>query len=237
MALISYNVSTRVIYTFIFRQRDTPVQKRTASFSCLLVLLSLTTVLTFPIQAKAQAPAQTKGEAAATPVRGWQPLVNLLGALTPSVDTSLALTPKDVTDRITQLLDQGQNQMALDAITTRLQQRENNAEINIDVQLLFLQGRAQSQLGQRNDAIESYKQLTVFYPELPEPWNNLATEYMRQGNLDLAAEALDMALLASPDYTLALQNQGELQLMLAHDSFKKAGNLQRSQETEYVLQP
>lgn len=235
MALISYNVSIRVISTFIFRQRDTPVQKRTASFSRLLVLLSLTTVLTLPIQAQAQ--AQTQVEAAATPVRGWQPLVNLLGALTPSVDTSLALTPKDVTDRITQLLDQGQNQMALDAITARLQQRENNAEINIDVQLLFLQGRAQSQLGLRNDAIESYKQLTIFYPELPEPWNNLATEYMRQGNLDLAAEALDMALLASPDYTLALQNQGELQLMLAHDSFKKAGNLQRSQETEYVLQP
>src|SRR5699024_1367542 len=104
------------------------------------------------------------------------------------------------------------------------------------VQLLFLQGRAYSQAGQHNEAIESYRQLTIFYPELPEPWNNLATEYMRQNKLDLAQEALDMALTANPNYALALQNKGELQLMMAHESFNRAGNTERTQDTEYLMQ-
>ena len=178
-------------------------------------------------------PALTQVQTA--PTRGWQPLINVLDALTPKVDTSLALTPKDITDRITQMLNNGQNQEAVDAIQKRLQEREANAEINVDVQLLFLQGRAQSQLGRHNEAIESYRQLTIFYPELPEPWNNLATEYMRQNKLELAQEALSMALLANPNYQLALKNQGELQLMLAHESFKQAGATDRSTETNYIL--
>lgn len=167
--------------------------------------------------------------------RGWKPLIRALDALTPKVDTSVPMTPKDVTDRITLLLNNNQSQEALEAINKRLAQREANAEIGVDVQLIFLQGRAYSQLEQHEKAIESYKQLTVFYPELPEPWNNLATEYMRQDKLELAKEALDMALLANPNYQLALQNQGELQLMLAHKSFQQAGNTERSKDTQYIL--
>lgn len=203
------------------------MQKRTNRVYRFVTLLCVTVALGY----------LTPTQAETTPTRGWQPLVKVLDALTPKIDTSLALTPKDITDRITQMLNNGQNQEALAAIQKRLQERENNAEINVDVQLLFLQGRAQSQLGLPNDAIESYRQLTIFYPELPEPWNNLATEYMRQNKLGLAAEALDMALLANPNYQLALKNQGELQLMLAHESFKKAGDAQRSQDTQYLLEP
>lgn len=203
------------------------MQKRTNRVYRFVTLLCVTVALGY----------LTPTQAETTPTRGWQPLVKVLDALTPKIDTSLALTPKDITDRITQMLNNGQSQEALAAIQKRLQERENNAEINVDVQLLFLQGRAQSQLGLPNDAIESYRQLTIFYPELPEPWNNLATEYMRQNKLGLAAEALDMALLANPNYQLALKNQGELQLMLAHESFKKAGDAQRSQDTQYLLEP
>lgn len=202
------------------------MQKRTNRVYRFVTLLCVTAALGYLAPTQAQTP----------PPRGWQPLINVLDALTPKIDTSLALTPKDITDRITQMLNNGQNQEALNAIQKRLQEREDNAEINVDVQLLFLQGRAQSQLGLPNEAIESYRQLTIFYPELPEPWNNLATEYMRQNKLNLAAEALDMALLANPNYKLALKNQGELQLMLAHEAFKKAGDAERSQSTEYILQ-
>lgn len=169
--------------------------------------------------------------------RGWQPLVRALDALTPKVDTSIALTPKEITDRITQMLNNGENEAALDSINKRLQQRENNAEIGIDVQLLFLKARALSQLKEHDQAIEQYRMLTTFYPELPEPWNNLGAEYMRQNKLDLAQEALDMSLQAQPNYSLALQNLGELQLMKAHQYFELAGNKQRSEETSYILKP
>ena len=162
------------------------------------------------------------------PVRGWQPLVNLLDALSPQVDTAIPPNAKDVTDRINALLDAGQNQEALELIQARLKQRESQAELGVDVQLLFLQARAYSQLAKHNQAIELYKKLTIFYPELPEPWNNLATEYMRQNKLALAQEALDMALLADPNYKIALENQGELQLMLAQQSFEKARTTQNT---------
>ena len=184
------------------------MSKRTPLFFALFLLLALSYTMPTHAQPSTQ--------------RGWQPLINVLDALTPSIDTSLAPTSKDITDRITQMLNNGQNQQALEAAQQRLQEREDNAEINVDVQLLFLLAREQSQLGLSNEAIESYRQLTIFYPELPEPWNNLATEYMRQNKLDLAAEALDMALLAKPNYSLALQNQGELYLMQAQTAFDKA---------------
>lgn len=203
------------------------MQKRTNPVYRFVTLLCFAAALIYLAPAQAQT----------APTRGWQPLINVLDALTPKIDTSLALTPKDITDRITQMLNNGQNQEALEAIQKRLKEREDNAEINVDVQLLFLQGRAQSQLGLSNEAIESYRQLTIFYPELPEPWNNLAAEYMRQNKLGLAREALDMALLTNPNYKLALKNQGELQLMLAHESFRKAGDAERSEETQYILQP
>lgn len=206
--------------------------KRHHILGSLVCCLGTTSALLMPAFAQSPEPIfpETRAE-----IRGWQPLVRALDALTPDVDTSLALTPKDVTDRIAALLDQGQNEAALEAINKRLQQRENNAEIGVDVQLLFLQGRAYSQLGQHPKAIESYKQLTIFYPELPEPWNNLAAEHMRLHQLDLAKEALDMALLANPNYRLALENQGELQLMLAHRSFEKAKNADRTKDTFYLL--
>lgn len=213
--------------------RNIPVFKRLFFFTSFCAVLGLS--LNVPLVAHAQSTGAIFNDAPATP-RGWQPLVRALDALTPSVDTSVPLTPQDITNRITALLNQGQNEQALQAIEKRLAQREASGEIGVDVQLLFLQGRAYSQLGQHTKAIESYRQLTVFYPELPEPWNNLATEYMRQHQLELAQEALDMALLANPNYALALQNYGELQLMLAHQAFQKAGNAERSKDTQYILE-
>src|SRR5690606_25343070 len=44
---------------------------------------------------------------------GWKGLARLLEALTPNIDTSLPLTPAQITTRISNMLDQGQNQEAL----------------------------------------------------------------------------------------------------------------------------
>lgn len=177
-------------------------------------------------------------EPTATPEGGWKGLARVLDALTPSVDTSIPLTSSQVTLRISSLLNQGHPELALEAIEKRLQQREERAEIGVDVQLLFLQGRALSALGRHSEAIESYRQLTIFYPELPEPWNNLGAEYMRQGKAEMAREALEMALTAAPDFTTAKVNLGEVQLMLAEQAFKAAGNTgsERAQQTQEILQ-
>jgi Tfp pilus assembly protein PilF len=84
--------------------------------------------------------------------------------------------------------------------------------------------------------------MTTYYPELPEPWNNLAAEYIAQDKLDLALEALKMALTADPSYALARANMGEVQLMLANDTYRQAAAsgvpkaAQRAQQTGQILQ-
>ncbi len=153
---------------------------------------------------------------------GWKGLARLLEALTPNIDTSVPLSASDITNRISAMLDQGDNQAALDIIQKREIQLADANSIGTDVQLMFLHGRALSALGRHNEAISMYLDMTTRFPELPEPWNNLAAEYVRQGKVEMARDALQMALAAAPDYAVARQNMGEVQLMLAEQSFSKA---------------
>lgn len=155
---------------------------------------------------------------------GWKPLANLLNALTPDVDTSIPLSGSEINRRIYNLIKNGQANEALDAIERRETQLAETQILGTDVQLLFLKGRAFDALGQYQDAFELYKKMTTLYPELPEPWNNLALEYVRQGNLNLAEDALAMALTADPSNETALQNLGEVRLMLAEETFQRAGS-------------
>lgn len=153
---------------------------------------------------------------------GWKGLARLLEAITPKVDTSIPLTSSQITARIAGLLESGKNEQALDIIQKRETQLADAGSIGTDVQLMFLHGRALSALGRHNEAISVYLDMTTRFPELPEPWNNLASEYVQQGKLDMAADALHMALAAAPNYTTARQNLGEVQLMLAEQSFNTA---------------
>jgi len=156
------------------------------------------------------------------PEGGWKALASLLEAVTPSVDTSIPLSASQITDRISTLLDQGKVSEALEAIEKRELQLADRGGIGTDVQLMFLHGRALSALGRHNDAISVYLDMTTRFPELPEPWNNLASEYVRQGKLEMARDALNMALSAAPNYATARANLGQVQLMLAEQSFRQA---------------
>jgi len=153
---------------------------------------------------------------------GWQGLARILDAMTPSVDTSIPASSAQITDRIAGLLARGMNTEALQAIAARKAEREDAASPGTDVQLLFLEARALSALQRHEDAIALYRHMTERYPELPEPWNNLATEYMRLNQSERAREALNMALIADPNYALAQANLGTVQLMLAQQSLQDA---------------
>src|SRR5690606_35280944 len=109
---------------------------------------------------------------------GWKGLARLLEAITPSVDTAIPLTPSEITGRIEALLNRGQNEQALAIIQKREAQLQASGAIGTDVQLMFLHGRALSALDRTNEAIDLYLHMTTVYPELPEPWNNLAAEYV-----------------------------------------------------------
>ena len=83
---------------------------------------------------------------------------------------------------------------------------------------------SQVQLGQQDAAAAqvTLQQLTQDYPELPEPHNNLAALYATQGRLDMALLSLKAAIAARPDYTVALENLGDVYLQLARQAYAKA---------------
>ena len=97
-----------------------------------------------------------------------------------------------------------------------------------DAQLRFLKGvmLADSQRGA--EATSTFLQLTVDYPDLPEPYNNLAVLYAAQGEYDKARAALEAALRAQPSYAVAHQNLGDVYVQLARRSYAQALQLDPS---------
>lgn len=76
---------------------------------------------------------------------------------------------------------------------------------------------------QRNaEALAAFTQLAQEFPELPEPYNNIALLRVRAGQLELARQALETALRNDPGYRTAQANLGEVHLMLAVSAWEKA---------------
>lgn len=156
------------------------------------------------------------------PDGGWQAFANLLEKITPSVNTAVPLTPAQVTQHIAALIDAGKPQAALKLIQERTQAREQAGTIGTDVQLEYQRGRALDALGEHDQAMAVWRQMTTDFPELPEPWNALAIEYARRGSLEQARDALNMALVSVPNFAPALENLGRVQMQLAQESFARA---------------
>ncbi len=94
-----------------------------------------------------------------------------------------------------------------------------------DPQMRFLLGVLQSQTGRTGDAIATFTGLTQEYPELPEPYNNLAVLYAGQGDFDKARGALELAVRANPGYATAYENLGDIYAELASQSYGRARQL------------
>ncbi len=91
-----------------------------------------------------------------------------------------------------------------------------------DPQARFLKGVIQSESGKPGDAIATFLKLTEDYPELPEPYNNLAVLYAGQNQFDLARAALEMAIRTNPSYATAHENLGDVYARLASQAYSKA---------------
>jgi tetratricopeptide (TPR) repeat protein len=78
-----------------------------------------------------------------------------------------------------------------------------------------------------NDAIKVFTALTDDYPELPEPYNNLAVLYASQGQYDNARKSLEMAIRTHPSYATAHENLGDVYAKMASEAYDKALQLDR----------
>lgn len=91
-----------------------------------------------------------------------------------------------------------------------------------DPQMRLLQSHIQAGQGQMQAAMATLRDLTLSYPELPEPHNNLAALLAQDNRHDEALIALHAAIQARPDYALALENLGDLHLALAVKAYTQA---------------
>jgi tetratricopeptide (TPR) repeat protein len=84
-----------------------------------------------------------------------------------------------------------------------------------DVQLRFLRGVLLIDLQRDAEALAHFQQMSLEFPELPDPYNNLALLYARAGQLDEARVALETALRNDPGHRTARANLAQIYLMLA----------------------
>jgi tetratricopeptide (TPR) repeat protein len=94
-----------------------------------------------------------------------------------------------------------------------------------DVQAQFKRATVLVHLGRDDDAIAAFTALTQQYPELPEPYNNLAALYAKQGKYLEARSTLEAAIRANPAFALGFHNLGDVYLKLAVDAYSHAAEL------------
>jgi tetratricopeptide (TPR) repeat protein len=123
------------------------------------------------------------------------------------------------------LLKQGQLQAALERADQILATKPK------DAQARFLKGLVLTELNRPADAIGVFTKLTEDYPELPEPFNNLAVIYAQQKQYDKAKVALEMAIRTHPSYATAHENLGDIYARLASQAYDKALQLDSTNAT------
>src|SRR4051812_21818613 len=92
----------------------------------------------------------------------------------------------------------------------------------------FLKGLILTEQGKQSDAIKVFTGLTEDYPELPEPYNNLAVLYASQGQYDKARSALEMSIRTHPSYATAHENLGDIYAKMASQAYDKALQLDKT---------
>jgi len=94
-----------------------------------------------------------------------------------------------------------------------------------DLQLRFAQGVMRMELGDRAKALEIFTRLTQDFPDLADPYNNLAVLHAAAGELDEAQAALEQALRLQPEHAQAQENMGDVLMRLALRAYQRAQKL------------
>lgn len=122
------------------------------------------------------------------------------------------------------LMGQGQFDQALKKVDGQLKAQPQDAEAR------FLRGLILVKLNRGPEAIKVFADLTRDYPQLPEPYNNLAVLYAQQGDYEKARDALEAALATHPSYATAHENLGDIYAALAGAAYNRALTLDQSNQ-------
>ena len=91
-----------------------------------------------------------------------------------------------------------------------------------DPQMRFMKGVMLSDAKRNAEAVALFQQLTEDYPDLAEPYNNLAALYAAGGDYAKARTTLEQALRTNPSYAVAHENLGDIYAALAAQSYTRA---------------
>jgi len=130
--------------------------------------------------------------------------------------------PADDFKDASKLYQQGKLEQAMSKVNAGLQAQPK------DAQGRFVKGLILTEQKKVQDAIQMFVGLTEDYPELPEPYNNLAVLYAGQGNYEKAKAALELAIHTHPAYATAHENLGDIYAQLARRAYDKALQLDKS---------
>ena len=144
-----------------------------------------------------------------------RPSTRLAVPLFALVMSALPVSADELQD-IDRLLKQGQPAQALERVNQYLSQKPKDAKGR------FIKGLILVEQNKAAEAIEVFTALSRDYPELPEPYNNLAVLYAAQGQYEKARQQLEMSIRTHPSYATAYENLGDVYTKLASQAYDKA---------------
>jgi len=95
-----------------------------------------------------------------------------------------------------------------------------------DPQMRFLKGVMLVESRRGAEAMEVFERISEDYPDLAEPYNNVAALHAAAGDFDKARNALEQALRVNPSYATAHENLGDVYAMLASRAYANALRLE-----------
>jgi len=136
-----------------------------------------------------------------------------------SADAQQQAPPPSAAAEVGELMKAGRNSEALARADARLKDNPRDAQVR------FMRGVILTELGKTVEAGLVFESLIQEFPELPEPYNNLAVLQAAQGRYDSAYRLLQQALQAQPNYVTAYENLGDLYLSMAEQAYAKAAGM------------
>ncbi|MBT8419879.1 MAG: tetratricopeptide repeat protein [Gammaproteobacteria bacterium] len=139
--------------------------------------------------------------------------------------------PAKATDNVSDLqniraLAEANNyQEAIEQVDRYLEKNPGDAEGR------FIKGIIFSDQKRFDEAIGVFTALTEDYPQLPEPYNNLAVLYASRGDYSKARDALLVAIKTHPSYATAHENLGDIYAMMATEAYNKALELDEENQS------
>jgi Flp pilus assembly protein TadD len=153
-----------------------------------------------------------------TPI--WSGPYASIGLLTLAALVAFAPPARAVGDagdlkNVPQLIRDGELGRAEKIIDRTLAAKPRDAAARFQKSILF------TRRGKTDEAIVVLQDIVADYPELPEPYNNLAALYAAKGRYDDARRLFETAVANDPNNATAHENLGDLYVKLADTEYEK----------------